>query len=326
VESCPEPEEIVSAVVLPKPVSTLDPKAAPGPKAQKESGLPNAPPLPLPQGWLEDDLRALVSSILVEDAPPDEMKGYVESDFKRFVYTLGLVPERTGMSVLELGANPYFMTVMLSKFRDAKLELANFFGGSEAEGSQKVFINQTDEVVSFPYKQFNVEQDVFPYADNSFDVVLFCEIIEHLLSDPVHALLEIRRVLKPGGILVLTTPNVSRLDNVRKVIAGENIYDPYSGYGPYGRHNREYTPRDLVSLLSANGFNVGTLFTADVNADQANSSVSIEAVAPLVRHRQPDLGQYIFCRSSVQKASKQQPAVRAEWLYRSIHQKPNGDS
>ncbi len=207
VESCPEPRVSIPGVTFPKSPQLSEP--APKRKALKESDRPNAPPLPLPEGWPEDELRALVSSVLVEDAPPDEMKGYVESDFKRFVYTLGLVPERTGLSVLELGANPYFMTVMLSKFRDARLELANFFDRSGTEGSQKVFIKQTGEVVNFPYKQFNVEQDVFPYADNSFDVVLFCEIIEHLLSDPVHALLEIRRVLKPGGVMVLTTPNVA---------------------------------------------------------------------------------------------------------------------
>jgi glycosyltransferase involved in cell wall biosynthesis/SAM-dependent methyltransferase len=316
VESSPEPDNSVTAITLPKSPHLSEP---PKGKVFKQPDLPNAPPLPLPEGWPEDKLRALVSSVLVEDAPPGEMKGYVESDFKRFVYTLGLVPERTGLSVLELGANPYFMTVMLSKFRDAKLELANFFDNSRTDGNQKVFIKQTGEVVNFPYKQFNVEQDVFPYADNSFDVVMFCEIIEHLLSDPVHALLEIRRVLKPGGVMVLTTPNVARLDNVRRVIAGENIYDPYSGYGPYGRHNREYTPQDLASLISANGFQIETLFTADVNAGLQSSNISIETVAPLVRHRQPDLGQYIFCQSTVKKASKHQPAVRAEWLYRSFH-------
>ncbi len=32
---------------------------------------------------------------------------------------------------------------------------------------------------------------------------------------------------------------VSRLENVCRMIAGVNIYDPYSGYRPYGRHNRE---------------------------------------------------------------------------------------
>lgn len=44
-------------------------------------------------------------------------------------------------------------------------------------------------------------------------------------------------------------------------------YEPHSGYGPYGRHNREYTWDELFRLPSANGFQVKTLFTADVRND-----------------------------------------------------------
>lgn len=320
VESCPEPEEAIRVEALPETLPS--PAASSAQKRRKiQDGVErpsSAPPLPLPRGWSEDDLRALVSSVRVEDASPEEMKMYVDADFKRFVYTLGLVPERAGMTVLELGANPYFTTVLLSKFRDADLHMANFFDQPGREGKQKVTIHQTGEVSQYSYKQFNIEEDSFPYHDETFDVVLFCEIIEHLLTDPVHALIEIRRVLKPGGILVLTTPNVARLDNVRKIIAGENIYDPYSGYGPYGRHNREYTQQDLSSLLSANGFSVRTIFTADVSPDHPSSSIPLSAVAPLVRHRQTDLGQYIFCQCSVNQESKRLPPARPGWLYRSL--------
>jgi 2-polyprenyl-3-methyl-5-hydroxy-6-metoxy-1,4-benzoquinol methylase len=45
-----------------------------------------------------------------------------------------------------------------------------------------------------------------PYADESFDIVLSCETIEHL-PDPAHALKEMRRVCRTGGLLYLTTPN-----------------------------------------------------------------------------------------------------------------------
>ena len=87
-------------------------------------------------------------------------------------------------------------------------------------------------------------------ATASFDFVLFCEIIEHLLMNPLHALREIHRVLEPGGLLVLTTPNVARLGNVLRWSRGDNIYDPYSGFGPYGRHNREYTLHELDRLAA----------------------------------------------------------------------------
>ncbi|HEX8845852.1 MAG TPA: glycosyltransferase [Pyrinomonadaceae bacterium] len=317
VESCPKPEEKVS-------LASLQGSArAPGAKKEKEAEgqadlWAHSPPLSLPLGWTEEELRAFVSSVRVEDAPEEEMQAYVEADFRRFVYTLGLVPERSGQAVLELGANPYFTTTLLRKFREAELTLANFFGTPERFGKQKVTVHQTGEVIEYNYNQFNVEADAFPYEDETFDVVLFCEIIEHLLSDPVQALVEIRRVLKAGGTLVLTTPNVVRLENVRKMIAGENIYDPYSGYGPYGRHNREYTQKDLFSLLSANGFSVRNMFTADVNPASTNLSVPPEKVAPLVRQRQTDLGQYIFCQASVNQESKKVPPVRPLWLYRSM--------
>ena len=51
-----------------------------------------------------------------------------------------------------------------------------------------------------------------PYDDASFDVVLLIEVIEHL-SDHQAALGELARILKPGGSLILTTPNVMRLNS-----------------------------------------------------------------------------------------------------------------
>jgi len=283
----------------------------------KSGDISYAPAISLPAGWSEEQLQALVTSIRVEDGPDEEMKSYARGDFKRFIYTLGLVPEKFGMSVLELGANPYFTTTLLHKFRNAELHLANFFGRGEQEGSQKVTIHETGEVISYSYKQFNIEEDAFPYENETFDVVMFCEIIEHLLSDPIHALAEIRRVLKPGGVMVLTTPNAARLENVRKIVVGENIYDPYSGYGPYGRHNREYTQQDVFRLLDSNGFHVDVLFTADVNEVKKDGSLS-ERIDPLVRNRKAELGQYIFCRGSVDRESKTVAEHRPEWLYRSM--------
>jgi glycosyltransferase involved in cell wall biosynthesis/SAM-dependent methyltransferase len=326
VESCPRPDADVAAPGYFKevPIQTDSVRHSHNGKNLSDEvmleDLSKSPPLPLPPGWSEEDLRRMISSVQVEDSPTEELKTYVEADFRRFVYTLALVPEKSGQRILELGANPYFTTTLLRKFRDADLHLANFFDQSGPEGKQRVAIHSTGEVIEYSYRQFNIEAEGFPYDDNFFDLVLFCEIIEHLLSDPVHALTEIIRVLKPGGDLVLTTPNVARLDNVRKIVAGENVYDPYSGHGPYGRHNREYTQEDLFSLLSANGFTVRTMFTADVHPGHTSSSVALSTIAPLVKHRSTDLGQYIFCRCSINDESKTLTPRRPEWLYRSSHE------
>ena len=288
-------------------------------RTQAEVTQASSVPLPIPVGLTEQQLFQFVTSVRVSDAPEEEMKNYGSHDFRRFVYTLGLTENLKG-HCLELGANPYFTTMLLRQFTDLKLTLANYFDDAlSAQESQTVLYKslQDGRLLSqdFSYHHFNLERDIFPFADESFDVVIFAEIIEHLLMDPCKVLREIKRVLKPGGNLILTTPNVARLENVTKLLAGANIYDPYSGYGPYGRHNREYNLHELTRLLEYEGFSVTVSFTADVHHNPAASYSDLGYVAQGVVHRKNDLGQYIFMRAcnSGEIATK-----RPSWLYRSM--------
>lgn len=59
------------------------------------------------------------------------------------------------------------------------------------------------------YVQTDMEKKL-PFSDQEFDVVISAEGIEHVFS-PYHLFSELARVLKPGGILIITTPNLQNL-------------------------------------------------------------------------------------------------------------------
>ena len=265
--------------------------------SESPGGLfPLNPDLPIPHGITEEQLYEFVTSVRVVDAPEEEMRAYASNDFKRFIYTLGMVSGLKG-KCLELGANPYFTTLLLERFTNLELSLANYFGPFP-NGLHTQVVAYTDpengirSTKSYGYQHFNIESDIFPYSIDEFDVVIFGEIIEHLLNDPCKVLREIKRILKPGGTLIVTTPNVARLENVSRMIAGHNIYDPYSGYGPYGRHNREYNRHELVTLCQFEGFEVNGHFTADVHANMAGAYADLGDLKNLLAFRKDDLGQY----------------------------------
>jgi SAM-dependent methyltransferase len=268
------------------------------------------------------DAFEFLNSIRVEHAPESELEDYCRRDWRRFLYTWGLVKDLTG-KCLELGANPFFTTGLLREFTQLKLNLANYFGSQDnCQAAQRVRMvpNGAAEPleVMMEFHQFNVEGDRFPFDDNSFEVVLFCEIIEHLQNDPLKVLREIKRVLKPNGRLVLTTPNIARLENAARLVIGKNVCDRYSGYGPYGRHNREYTRQEIGSLLKWSGFVPEVSFTADVHFNSTPALIATMGLRLLFKmlwqSRATDLGQYIFvCARNSEAMQPSQP----EWLYRS---------
>ena len=191
---------------------------------------------------------------------PEEGAEYVRFHLDRLMHSVRLLPLLPGkVSVLELGASPYFMTFLIQKYLGYEVTPANYFddyGIPAKPGIQEQTVNSAafHESHTFRYRLFNIERDPFPYPDASFDLVLCCEILEHLLMDPSHMLREAHRVLKPGGSIFLSTPNVCSLDNIRNLLRGRNLFHAYSGYGVYGRHNREYTKQELADLLKAHNF------------------------------------------------------------------------
>lgn len=181
---------------------------------------------------------------------------------------LGLVPPAPpGGRALEIGSPPFNITLLLRRFRRYELSLTGFAADGRAEIHQELASTEFAEHHEFVCRCFDVERDRFPYDDAQFDLVLWCEVIEHLVENPVHALAEIHRVLKPGGVLVLSTPNVARADNVAQLLQGGNIYDPYHLGAPLegSRHSREYTYKELAGLVGGCGFAIDRVVAADMD-------------------------------------------------------------
>jgi SAM-dependent methyltransferase len=105
-----------------------------------------------------------------------------------------------------------------------------------------------------------------PVADGAADVVIMSELIEHLV-DPDGAVAEVRRALRPGGDLLLSTPNLAAWYNRGLLAVGiQPVFSEVSLRGVFGRpgrvvagHLRLYTRRALTEFLTASGFRCVTV-------------------------------------------------------------------
>jgi SAM-dependent methyltransferase len=105
-----------------------------------------------------------------------------------------------------------------------------------------------------------------PVADGAADVVIMSEVIEHLV-DPDGAVAEARRVLRPGGELLLSTPNLAAWYNRGLLALGiQPVFSEVSLHGVFGRpgrvvagHLRLFTRRALTGFLAAHGFRCVTV-------------------------------------------------------------------
>lgn len=262
-----------------------------------------------------------LSRMSIDGNGSDELRGYLEADLDRFLYTLALLPADARGKGLEVGANPYFMSILAREQRPGlDFDYINYFEGSSDDIRQVVrwpAANGSETEHPFQSRNVNLEKEPLQVADASYDFILFCEVLEHFTMDPLHCVLELNRLLKPDGYLILTTPNVARFENVAALLDGRNLYDPYSGYGPHGRHNREYTRHELHQLMRHAGFVCDLDFSSDVHPNVpsgVNATTILQALGE-IQHREHDLGQYLFTRWK--KAGVAANPALPSWLYRS---------
>lgn len=173
------------------------------------------------------------------------------------------------------------------------------YGKKEPED---VELKSSAEVIDIKKHYLNAETEPLPFKDESVDIIIFLEILEHFLYDPMYVLLEINRVLKKTGFLLISTPNLNSASSFQRVISGNNpnVFTPYKEPdNVYERHNREYTIREVKILMTKAGFSVEKVITHPVSVGKKiKLLIAILNAVGLSKLKKDELGDsmYLVCK------------------------------
>lgn len=148
--------------------------------------------------------------------------------------------------------------------------------GYRAEGVEPApRIAEAARAAGLPVKTGLLEDQHYP--DASFDALTLFEVIEHL-REPLPLLAECRRVLKPGGILLISTANAESW-----TAAAMGARWDYFDMEKDGGHISFYNPRSMAKIAAVAGFEVARLDTARVKFhDKDNTPRGLYVAGKLV--------------------------------------------
>lgn len=163
----------------------------------------------------------------------------------------------TGLDIIEFGCFTGIVAVSLQ-------QLGNHVVASDIDfvisdpGNHEFFRSQG--VSTVPH---DLAKTPLPLASDSFDLIIFTEVLEHLNFNPLPLLAEFHRILKPAGLIYLATPNLARISNRIDMVRGRSFMNPvqhlYWNLSPdtgmsVGLHWREWAKNELIELLAGSGF------------------------------------------------------------------------
>lgn len=119
------------------------------------------------------------------------------------------------------------------------------------------------EAQGIEVRSYELGREAPPFDHKSLDYVVFAEVLEHLRLSPLRVLKDLAELLRVGGYLVLTTPNVARRQHIEALVAGENFLEPFpeetaDSADPMDliEHVREYSVREAVEAVEGAGLGV----------------------------------------------------------------------
>lgn len=141
------------------------------------------------------------------------------------------VPPGTGATVLDVGCFNGWLSYLFGRL-GYRVSAADAY---ESPDQERLLSIVKGRFIRANLNDLDVFRDVTP---EEFDAVLIGEVIEHVLNHPLGLLRTIHRITRPGGVVVINTPNPSTLWNAARM-----LFNRYSMVGT----------KDFISLPKADG-------------------------------------------------------------------------
>lgn len=228
--------------------------------AERRLAQPPLERLPLPvNGLSAQPVRRHLQSLDLQG------REYLDMHLERLTYTLQRVPRagNAAAEILEIGFYGHLASLLASELG---YKVRGAYLGRQGDIDRRIITAAGEEVADILVDLFNAERDQWPYGDSRFDGVLVCEVVEHLVCDPMWMLWEANRVLMPGGWILLTTPNCASYRSLERALLhleNPQVFSRYNSRDPdEPPHVREYTVKEIEWALTGAGFRVLGIETA----------------------------------------------------------------
>jgi len=178
---------------------------------------------------------------------------YLATHWRRFLSTRSLFaqhwsPQR-GKRLLDIGAHWLHLSVLLA---DAGYQVtaAEFADHWQRESLRS--LARAHQIDLLGHGNLDQEDVFAELASDSIDVIVLCEVLEHMAFNPLTFWHSVYRVMAPGGRILLTTPNVyfwkSRIRGALQFLAGSGTgvsIEQIFSQPTYAHHWKEYSAREL---------------------------------------------------------------------------------
>lgn len=224
------------------------------------------PSLPTPQS--RELVKKYADELIPQHQYDPEMRSYYESHQYRLGFDLDYADKffRSGQKILEVGSFPFFVTVPLMQ-KNYDLTALDKGAGTCRYSADIVKKYKIKSIIC------DLDNEAIPAGDGAFDGIIMNEVFEHLRMNLISTMREIFRVLHPGGLLLLSTPNMRSISGFyHLLVLGKayscmgGIYHNYSCLEKVGTmgHVREYAPREVTDFLRDIGFEIeGMIYRGD---------------------------------------------------------------